>query len=233
MKDNYQIAAVAQLIADPGRCMMLMTLMDGRAYTAGELAGVASIRAQTASVHLGKLLDGGLVSAVKQGRCKYFRLASTLVADTLESLLRLQAASESYKPKAPPKSSCPTLLRSARTCYDHLAGELGVKLYDAFVSNGFIEVGDDRLGLTGEGRQALIAMGLSEKSLIEKPSKPLLRSCMDWSQRRSHLAGPLARELLNHFIAQGWLSVVEGSRQLTVTAAGRRYFKSLQVDIFS
>lgn len=230
MKDNYQIAAVAQLIADPGRCMMLMTLMDGRAYTAGELAGVANISAQTASAHLNKLLDGGLISAVKQGRCKYFRLASKLVAGTLESLLCLQAESESFKLKSRPQSSCPKSLRCARTCYDHLAGELGVGVYESFVSRGVIVVDSDQITLTDAGRQALLDIGLPATALLEKSSKPLLRSCLDWSQRRSHLAGLLARDILQHFIALGWLSAVDGSRQLKISALGKKKFKSFGVE---
>ncbi len=215
------IAQVAALVGDPARANMLAVLMDGRALTAGELAFVARVSAPTASAHLAKLLDGRLLSVVAQGRHRYFRLASPLVARMLESI-DLVAAIEA-PPRHRPVGPRDTALRQARLCYDHLAGTLGVALADALVAKGHVVLGDDGGEVTASGARFLSALG-AEPPAAKRP-RAFCRPCLDWSERRPHIAGALGAAFCAHSFGQGWIRRIEGTRAVAVTPEGRRIFR--------
>ncbi|MBY4675215.1 ArsR/SmtB family transcription factor [Marinobacterium arenosum] len=224
MQDNFQIARLAGLIADPSRAIMLVSLMDGRAYTSGELARTAGLTPQTASGHLVRLADEGLLSVVKQGRHRYYRLASDEVAQALEALQRLTQLDAPARPR--PK--VPASLRFARSCYDHIAGSLGVTLYQGFIERGFItEQPGGAVVLQPAGQSYLHELGIGEG--ITLADLPPLRPCLDWSERRFHLAGPLAHALLERYLALGYLQRVDSSRQLKVTPSGWQHFQQLEI----
>lgn len=216
------IAEVASLVGDPGRANMLAALLDGRALTASELACTAGIAPATASGHLSKLLEGRLLVAVRQGRHRYFHLASPEVARMLESIM-VVAAEPAPKHRATPRIS-PTL-REARTCYDHLAGRLGVALADALAMRGAVVLSEEAGEVTEDGRAFLRAFGLP----IEAPSRTrrlFCRPCLDWSERRPHLAGVVGAALCNRCFELGWITRARGSRAVEVTAPGREGFAS-------
>lgn len=211
-----RFARIAAMIGDPTRARMLAALMGGQYLAAGELAEVAGVTAQTASTHLTQLVDNELVVVRTQGRHRYFRLADADIGHALEalSLVAERAGSAdrwnhgAYKP-----------LKAARTCYSHLAGELGVALFDGLLARGTLAPRDGQFVLTDVGRHELQALGVA---LPAGGSKRQAYACLDWSERRDHLAGSLAVSLLDHAIAHGWLRRVAGSRALTLTPDGRR-----------
>lgn len=224
MREGPDIARVAALIGHPGRAAMLSRLMDGRALTAGELAGVAGVSAQTGSGHLGQMVDGGLLCVVTQGRHRYFRLANAGVVRVIESLMALseditdQMAVASSRPvRSGPKDQ---ELRHARSCYHHLAGHMGVRLYDSLRQSGFVILGAEGLHLTQEGMDHLRGFGLPEAAL----KGVCCRECLDWSERRMHLTGPLADALLAAFVAKGWVIRPENSRAVRFTQRGEAGF---------
>ena len=213
------IAVPAALIGEPARAAMLLALFDDRSLPATALAWAAGVSPQTASNHLAKLVDGGLVVAVQQGRHRYYRLTGPEVAHALEALSRL---SPLPRPLDPPLSPLARRLREGRTCYDHLAGRLGVALADAFERDGLIEAdGIDRYRLTEAGHERLATLGVDPASL-KIGARGLARPCLDWTERRRHLAGPLAAALLRRFVTLGWIERASGSRAAYVTALGRR-----------
>lgn len=201
---------------------MLMVLMDGRALTASELARVAGVTAQTASTHLARLVAAGLLKVEVQGRHRYHRLAGTDVARMLESLMQHASARE-WSRRAPHTGPRDAALREARTCYDHLAGRLGVAIADALVTGGHVEIEDDAGMITPAGADffAGIGLGLPEggRRLV---SRPVCRLCLDWSERRPHLAGKLGAALCRHSFAAGWVRRIEGTRAVAVTPKGRK-----------
>ncbi len=209
---------IAALIGERARVDMLAALMAGRALTATELADHAGIARPTASGHLAALVDGGLVEAEKQGRHRYFRLANEDVAGMLEGLMGV-----AHRVAHAPVRTGPVdpALRQARACYDHLAGEWGVRIHDSFVRRGFLRLEPDALQLTDAGRRFLEAAGIDLDALA-RSRRPLCRTCLDWSERRHHLAGALGAALLDRCLEQGWLRRRPGSRALVVTARGRR-----------
>ena len=223
MRDGPDIAEIASLIGDPARAQMLMVLSDGRAWTAGELAREASITAQTASAHLAKLDAAGLIKIEAQGRHRYVALASASVSDALEALLRL--AADQPKPKRKPGPRDPAL-RHARSCYNHLAGEVAVQLTDAFLARGWLKPSrDGGWQLSGAGVKGFAdAFGISADELGSK--KPLARPCLDWSERRPHLAGPLGKALLDGLFEQGWVKRSEG-RAVAFTKRGEERIAAL------
>lgn len=217
------VAEIAALIGDPARANILTALMDGRALTAGELAWHAGITAQTASGHLAKLADGRLIAMEKQGRHRYYRLATAEVAQTLEALMALAAAGpRRYRPAGPKDES----LRTARTCYDHLAGRLGTALADSLAARGGVVLADGAATVTPAGIAALRAFGV-ELETGGRSARPLCRACLDWSERRAHLAGRLGAALCRRSFELGWVERIRDSRALTVTPAGRLGFKDL------
>ncbi|MFT3729641.1 MAG: winged helix-turn-helix domain-containing protein [Terricaulis sp.] len=221
MKDGPTIAGVAALIGDPARANMLTALMHGAALTASELALEAGVTKQTASAHLAKLADAELIAAEAQGRHRYFRLADADVARVLEGLMGVASRSKGLRTRPGPKEPA---LRRARVCYDHLAGDLGVALYDALIKARWLAQRDSEVTLTKRGREALGALGL-DLGELEDTSRPLCRACLDWSVRRNHLAGALGAGLLQHVTTQGWARRRSGTRVMEFTSAGERAFR--------
>jgi DNA-binding transcriptional ArsR family regulator len=220
MKDGPVIAAVAALLGDPARANMLTALMDGRALTASELAGEAGVGLPTASGHLSKLEAGGLVAVEKQGRHRYFRLSGSDVAHVLEGLMGLAARTGAVRTRPGPKEPA---LRVARLCYDHLAGERGVALLDGLRRRGVLAEHAGELAPTPAGRTFLCDFGIDLAPLSAK-RRPLCRACLDWSERRHHLAGSLGAALLTRMGALGWLKVGDTGRVVAFTREGERAF---------
>ncbi|MFE1600045.1 ArsR/SmtB family transcription factor [Methylobacterium sp. ID0610] len=224
MVTTASVAEIGALIGDSARVAMMQALMDGRALTAGELAAAAGIAPQTASGHLAQLTAAGLLAVARQGRHRYHRIAAPAVARLLESLMQV-AGSVAPVPRTGPRDE---RMRLARTCYDHIAGRLGVALADALGAQGWIEIGDEAGLVTPEGLARLDAIGLD----LSAPSQgrravPLCRPCLDWSERRPHLAGRLGAALCTHGLAQGWIRRHADSRALAVTPEGRRAYREV------
>ncbi|WP_426452871.1 ArsR/SmtB family transcription factor [Paenibacillus sp. S-38] len=213
------LTSAAALIADPSRAAILLGLLGGKSLPAGELARLAGVSPQTASSHLAKLVEGGLIVHESQGRHKYFRLAGREVAHALEALHAI----------APPKpvrslreSDQLRALKHARTCYDHLAGRLGVALTDRLLELGWLEASDCRdFALTGPGRERLAQFGVSVPENGGR-RRHFARQCLDWSERRPHLAGSLGSALADRFFELRWIERLPGGRSLRVTTEGTR-----------
>ena len=221
MSTAGDIAEIAALVGDPGRANMLAALLDGRALTASELASIAGVTSATASGHLAKLSQGGLLTASAQGRHRYFRLASPQVARMLEGIMIVASEPPSVR-RATPRIS--PQLREARTCYDHIAGRLGVALADALLARGAVRLSEDAGEVTKAGWALLEGFGVVAASL--KPRRRLYcRPCLDWSERRPHLAGALGATLLSRALDLGWITRVSQGRALEVTARGRSGFE--------
>lgn len=221
MKVGPDIALVAALLGDPARANMLTALLAGQALTAGELAREAGVAPQTASGHLARLEKGGLVTVRRQGRHAYFALSGEDVAAVLESLMGLAARTGHARTRPGPKEPA---LRRARVCYDHLAGDLGVAMLDSLLVRGQI-VGDETLALTPEGGAFFAAFGV-DLAALGRGRRPVCRRCLDWSVRRSHLAGGLGAAVLDRLFALGWARRVEGTRVVAFPASGERDFRS-------
>jgi DNA-binding transcriptional ArsR family regulator len=221
MKAGPDIALVAALLGDPARANMLTALIGGQALTAGELAREAGVTAQTASGHLAKLAAGGLVSVQRQGRHAYFALSGHDVAAVLESLMGLAARTGHARTRPGPTEPA---LRRARVCYDHLAGDLGVAMLDGLIATGRISGGDD-LALTARGEAFVLGLGV-EPAALAGGRRPVCRRCLDWSVRRSHLAGSLGAALLARIYALGWARRVEGARIVAFTPSGLTAFEA-------
>ncbi|PYE89915.1 ArsR/SmtB family transcription factor [Phyllobacterium leguminum] len=218
MKDGPVIAKIAALIGDPARANMLTALMDGRALTASELAGLAGVTLQTASGHLSKLGEANLTTVEKQGRHRYFRLSGSDVAEVLEGLMGLAQRTGAVRMRTGPKDEA---LRTARICYDHLAGERGVEMLDASYRLGLIE-GAEKPMLTEKGRAFFRALGVDIEAL-ERRKRPVCRHCLDWSERRNHLGGALGAALLDNFIARNWARREKG-RVIAFSPTGAQAF---------
>ena len=223
------LTSAAFLIADPARSAMLMSLVDGRARPAGELAFAAGITAQTASSHLAKLLAGGLLTVETEGRHRYYRLAGEHVAAALETLASLGPVQQVRRR---PLSADAERLLFARCCYDHLAGRLGVAVTQALVARGCLIEGDDkRFEVTAEGAAWFARLGLELASI--KPGRHgIARQCLDWTEREHHVAGPLGTRLMAALCERGWLVRSKSSRAVQVTPLGAAAFReTLGVDI--
>lgn len=220
MKEGPDIAQVAALIGDPARANMLTALMTGQALTASELAAEAGVTPQTASAHLAKMQAGGLVTLRKSGRHRYFAISGDDVGAMLETLMTFAESRGHTRLRPGPKDSA---LREARVCYDHLAGEMGVAMFDHLTRNRLIEDGLD-LWLTAEGRQFVRGFGIDVDAL-DGARRPVCRSCLDWSVRRTHLAGGLGAALLSRVYDLGWASREEGTRIVRFTANGQAAFR--------
>ena len=218
MKDGPNIVGIAALIGDRARADILTALVGGEALTATELAAVAGVTKQTTSAHLAKLLDAHLVAIESQGRHRYFRLADRDVAQLLENLMGVAFRAGAVRVRASPREPA---LRRARVCYDHLAGELGVLLHDSFARRRWLRATGHGIELTAAGRRACRDIGVDIDALARR-RRSLCRACLDWSERRHHLAGALGAALLNRFFALGWARRVPGSRVVTFMAAGER-----------
>ncbi len=223
MKEGPDIAHIASLIGDPARANMLSALMSGKALTATELAMEAGITSQTASTHLSKLHDGGLVRPRKQGRYKYFALASDDVARVLEGLMGLAAGAGYLRTRTGPKDPA---LRKARVCYNHLAGDMGVEMFDSMTARGLIVGQGDDISLTDGGRAFVTGLGI-DLDALSRGKTPLCRECLDWSERRSHLAGSLGRSLLTYFEDKKWARRDRETRVVAFTKRGETQFRAL------
>jgi DNA-binding transcriptional ArsR family regulator len=219
MNDSPRIASVAALIGDPGRANMLTALMDGRALTASELAGAAGVTLQTASGHLGRLVESGLLAVRKQGRHRYFRLSGPDVAEALEALMGLAQRTGAVRVRTGPRDAA---LREARIYYDHLAGERGVSLLESLRRKGLVE-GEQEVVLTGPGQAFFTRLGV-DLARLRKERRPICRLCLDWSERRAHLGGALGAALLDLMTERSWLRREEG-RVLRFSPAGTREFR--------
>lgn len=215
MTNVLQVAEVAALVGDPARANMLLALGDGRALPAGELAASAGIAAPTASGHLGRLVQAGLLSVVQQGRHRYYRLASARVGTLLEAVMAVAA-------DAPPRravaSRADSTLRAGRTCYNHLAGRLGVALADALAEQGHVTLTEEGGEVTPKGIGFLEAFGLD---MSASRRRPFCKTCIDWSERRLHLSGQVGAGLCRRCVELGWIERQRDGRAVSVTARGR------------
>lgn len=216
MKEGPDIVSVAALIGDHARADVLTALMGGRALTATELADTAGITRQTASGHLARLLEAGLLAVEAQGRHRYYRLADDDVAHLLESLMGVASRTGSVRLRSSPREPA---MRKARVCYDHLAGELGVLVFDGLRRRQALALGDGHLELTAAGSAFLEGLGIDVAGLRSQ-RRAFCRTCLDWSERRHHLAGAVGASLLERFIALGWARRDEASRVVRFTTAG-------------
>ncbi len=219
---DANIATPAALIGDPVRAAMLQALQDGRAQPAGALAWAAGVSAQAASNHLSKLVEGGLLAVEREGRHRYYRLASAEVAHAIEALSAIAAPVRSLEVPRSPKARA---LREARCCYGHLAGRLGVKVAQALVESDLLTPADGKLyEVTGAGRAWFAELGIA----IEALSSPrgVARQCLDWTERRHHLAGPLGVRLLSTMTDRGWLALEPKGRAVRLTPEGARELKA-------
>ena len=218
------LAETAALVGDPGRAAMLLALMDGRALTASELARAAGITPQTASGHLARLTTAGLLSRHCQGRHHYHRLASPAVAHMLETIMEASAAGDANRPPRTvvtgPRDKA---MRAARTCYDHLAGQLGVRLADALGERGYVELSEEGGAVTESGMQFFRNFGLELGT--GSAARLYCRPCLDWSERRLHIGGTLGAKMAARCFALNWIRRNSESRAVTVTPAGERGFR--------
>ena len=216
------LSEVAALMGDPARASMLSLLMDGRAHTASELALTAGITAQTASGHLSRMIDGNLLAARAQGRNRFYRLASPDVAHAIESLMALAGT------RAPPASMHAAWrrapdLRFCRTCYDHLAGQVGIAVTDALTKAGHIEPKGARdWTLTESGDLFCHRLGVDVPAARRAGNRHFARQCLDWSERRPHISGALGAAIADTFFRRGWAEKLRRSRTVRLTDSGRR-----------
>ncbi|MEA5105654.1 helix-turn-helix transcriptional regulator [Pantoea sp. S18] len=205
------MSLIASSIADPSRVSILCALMDGRAWTATELSVVADIAASTTSGHLHRLLSNGLVICLTQGRHRYYSLAGHHIAELLENLMGVSM--HTFKS---PEPRTPVNLRFARTCYDHLAGELAVNIYAFMLQEGWFEAGGTALTKTGQSHFQHIGAVLNPQSRRKSCS-----ACLDWSERRFHLGGDAGSAMMTLFLQKEWITRIQGYREVNVTARGR------------
>ncbi len=217
MNVNLDVAKTAQLIGDKTRVTILLALFDVDALPASDLARRANISPQTASSHLNKLLEGNLISLEKQGRHRYYSLANPEVAQVLESLMTISKPKERFETLEP--------IAQGRKCYDHLAGRLGVSVTDAFLAKAWLESSGKNYALTASGRAAFAELGISLASL-QKQRRQFARQCLDWTERRHHLAGALGAAVMSFMLEERWLLSHEDSRVIHVTASGQQGLKS-------
>ena len=223
MKTGPDIALIASLVGDPARANMLTALMGGRALSAGELAAAGGVGLPTASSHLAKLQAGGLVTVEKQGRHRYYRLAARDIARMLEAMMGLAARVGHLRARSGPKDPA---LRQARICYDHLAGERGVRLFDSLLQRRLLRAAEGSLALTKSGEAFMGKLGI-DLAALGQGRRPLCRTCLDWSERRHHLAGALGAALLARMQELGWTRRQPGSRIMAFSRAGQARFERL------
>jgi DNA-binding transcriptional ArsR family regulator len=213
-----QIAEVAALVGDPARANILCALLGGRAITAAELAHAANVSPPTASEHLGKLTAARLTVVMKQGRHRYYRLAGPHVGQMLESIMNVALTGP---PRFQPRSKADDLMRRARTCYDHIAGALGVGIADQMIARAFVILGDEAGEVTPEGDAFLAELGVGLAAIRTK-RRIFCRPCVDWTERRSHIGGAVGAAIACRCFEMKWIERVGGSRALSITPAGRR-----------
>jgi DNA-binding transcriptional ArsR family regulator len=220
MKEGPDIARIAALIGDPARANMLTALMSGKALTAAELAAEAGVTPQTASVHLGMMTEVFILQKRKQGRHRYYAIRDENVADVIAGLMGLAEKAGLTRTRTGPRDAA---LRTARSCYNHLAGDMGVRLFDALYERGYLSRSGEDLRLTDAGRDFFTDFGIDFSALDQKTS-PMCRECLDWSARRSHLSGNLGRAILDRLIELNWAARDTNSRAIIFTKRGKAAF---------
>jgi len=223
MTADVRIAEVAALVGDPARANILAALMGGHALTAGELVDAAGVSPQTTSGHLGKLAEGRLIACVKQGRHRYYRIATPRVAEMLEGIMAVVADAA---PRHRPPSKLDDAMRTARTCYDHFAGKLGVGLTDVLCAQGHLTLCEDGGEVTGSGVAFLQELGIDLVAARQR-RRVFCRPCQDWTERRLHLGGSIGAALAQRCFDLKWLERMRGSRALVVTPRGHRGLKDV------
>jgi DNA-binding transcriptional ArsR family regulator len=223
MKDGPHIAKIAALLGDAARTDALCALLADRALTASELASIAGVTKQTMSAHLAKLLGASLIAVDQQGRHRYFRLANEDVAGLLESLMGVAFRTGAVRLLSSPRDPA---LRKARVCYDHLAGELGVMAYESLVRNRLLEMSAHDLRPSAAGVAWCQEAGIDTHALLRQ-RRIYCRACMDWSERRYHLAGSLGAALLSRICELGWAKRDRASRVIHFALKGERRFREL------
>lgn len=221
MSSITSLAETGALIGEPARTAMLISLMDGRALTAGELARGSGITPTTASGHLARLVDGGLLTMVAQGRHRYFRLASPAVARMIESMMGVAGVVDAARRSRPIRSGpAEQAMRRARQCYDHLAGDVAVQLADFLAGSGYLEWTAEAATITPTGIAFLEHLGLELGDGRSGRQRAFCRPCLDWSERRPHIAGAVGRSLFTLLLDRGWVRRTPASRAVTITAIG-------------
>lgn len=218
------LARLAALFADETRAACLLALLDGRAWTAGELARHAGVAASTLSEHLGRLVAGGLLAEERQGRHRYVRLADARVAQLVEDLAAQVAPGPAVRPRSLRESSAGSAMARGRTCYDHLAGRLGIVVTDALTARGLLQQ-ETGFALTEAGLAWFESAGIGLDRWGRR--RPLARACLDWTERRPHLAGVAGAALCRHALDTGWCVRIGSERAVRVTAAGEEAFHDL------
>jgi DNA-binding transcriptional ArsR family regulator len=223
MKDGPNIARIAALLGDRARADALTALMTDHALTATELAAIAGVTKQTMSAHLSKLLDAALVEVDQQGRHRYFRLANEDVAGLLESLMGVAFRTGALRLISSPRDPA---LQRARSCYDHLAGKMGVLVYEALLRDRVLENATQSLRLTEKGIGWFAQVGI-DTGAVAQQRRSFCRPCMDWSERRHHLAGSLGTAMLSRFCDLGWVCRSHKSRAIRITPLGERRLQAI------
>jgi DNA-binding transcriptional ArsR family regulator len=223
LKDGPDVARIASLVGDPARANMLTALMAGSALTASELALEAGVTLPTASSHLAKLMEGGLLSVISEGRHRYYGLSGPQVASMLEAIMGVAASVGPKRARPGPREP---KMREARVCYDHLAGEHAVKMLDSLLGRKILvrEGKEIRLGKAGASHFAAIGIDVGAE---QKSRRPVCRDCLDWSVRRSHLAGTLGAAILDKILAEKWARREKDSRVVTFSPKGKAEFERL------
>lgn len=217
------IAAIASLMGDTTRANMLCALMGGQALTAGELSRNAGVTPQTGSGHLTKMVDAHLLTTLKQGRHRYYRLASAQIAHGLDALMTIAAdGPRRHHPVGPKERE----MRIARTCYDHIAGRLAVAIADSLSESGSVLLSDEGALVTEKGKAFLGDFGIDLDRRAHS-TRPLCRTCLDWSERRHHIAGRVGTALLERTLELGWITRKTDSRALLITPAGENGFREV------
>jgi len=226
MNEGPNIVSIAALLGDRARAEMLTALLGGQALTATELAEVAGVTKPTVSAHLARLVDAGLLAVEAQGRHRYFRLADDDVAQLLESLMGVAYRTGALRLRSSPREPA---LRKARVCYDHLAGDLGVQMLDAMTKKKLVRHHKSDITLTPEGERFIASKLQIDVAGITHARRPLCKACLDWSERRHHLAGTLGAAIMTRFTELKWAArdATAGSRVVNFTRNGEKQFASL------
>ncbi|UDL87140.1 winged helix-turn-helix domain-containing protein [Mesorhizobium sp. PAMC28654] len=219
MREGPDIARIASLVGDPARANMLTALMGGTALTASELALEAGVSLPTASSHLSKLMEGGLLTLASQGRHRYYGLAGPQVAGMIESIIGVAEAVGPRRVRPGPRD---TAMRVARVCYDHLAGEQAVAMLDRLVAKNVLVRDNNEISLAPSAASHFAAIGID---VYTKPRRPVCRACLDWSVRRSHLAGTLGAAILDKILAEKWARREKDSRAVIFSPPGKQAFE--------
>jgi DNA-binding transcriptional ArsR family regulator len=223
MEMGTRVAEIGGLLGDPVRAAMLTTLIDGRSLPAGELAFIGNVAPQTASFHLGKLLESKLIAVERQGKHKYYRLANAQVALALESLASIAPLRDEVKERSNQYVSQrhSSGLQLARSCYRHLAGHLAIQIHDALMARSFIVLaGEKRYELTDQGEAWLMKLPSSKEGSVSGRER-VGRACLDWTERHHHVGGPLGITIFHRLVNSGWLLQRPGTRALAITIKGR------------